>query len=147
MNYWGILSAFSFHLQGEQRINKKKLRRKSTKSHSMHTESFPFQVTISQTLANNIETCTSITDPHYSSFGGFVKTIFLPILFSSICFFSSCLLSVSLFCFGFVFVWCSVDHTGYFAYMILKFHTALRMTAREANGKKTEQTVWHAVIL
>ena len=37
MNYGGILSAFSFHLQGEQRINKKKLRKKSTKSHSMLT--------------------------------------------------------------------------------------------------------------
>lgn len=37
MNYGGILSAFSFHFQGEQRINKKKLRKKSTKSHSMLT--------------------------------------------------------------------------------------------------------------
>ena len=37
MNYGGILSAFSFHLQGEQRINKKQLRKKSTKSHSMLT--------------------------------------------------------------------------------------------------------------
>ena len=31
--------------------------------------------------------------------------------------------------------------------MILKFHTALRMTAREANGKKIEQNVSHVVIL
>ena len=144
MNYWGILSAFSFHLQGEQRINKKKLRKKSTKSHIMLTESFLFQVTISQTLANNIETCTSITDPHYSSFGGFVKTT---CRFFFLQFFSFRLVFLSVILFCFVFVRCSVDHTGYFAYMILKFHTALRMTAREANGKKIEQNVSHVVIL
>lgn len=97
MNYGGILSAFSFHLQGGQRINKKKLRKKSTKSHSMLTKYFPFQVTILQPPANTIETCTSITDPHYSSFEGFVKTKFLPILFSLIFFFSSCIFSFCLF--------------------------------------------------